>query len=273
MHKVYKRLRPLLGTFVEIAVVGEGFQKELAVNEAFKVIEKVHHLLSFHDPRSDLSILNQSFGKEVTIHPLSARVLHLAKLMTRTSGGLFNFSVGGKLIELGVLPRHSNQPFLQSGDWTDLVIKGQKVQLKRPVQITLDGIAKGYAVDLAVFLLKRQGMKSGWVNAGGDLRIFGHVSLPVLIRKISGQIEPIGSFENTALASSESSLSVEERFPGKIISVNAGALREGSWTVKSRFAWKADALTKVAALSPQAVGADTIKRLGGELILERSYSS
>lgn len=39
--------------------------------------------------------------------------------------------------------------------------------------ITLGGIAKGYAVDQVVALLKLRGCRSGMINAGGDLRAWG----------------------------------------------------------------------------------------------------
>jgi len=47
--------------------------------------------------------------------------------------------------------------------------------------IDLGGIAKGYAVDLAVAALQDAGAISGCVNAGGDLRVFGQ-PLPVAVR-------------------------------------------------------------------------------------------
>ena len=39
--------------------------------------------------------------------------------------------------------------------------------------LDLGGVAKGYAVDEAVRVLKEGGIRSGIVNAGGDLRSFG----------------------------------------------------------------------------------------------------
>jgi thiamine biosynthesis lipoprotein len=40
----------------------------------------------------------------------------------------------------------------------------------------------------------------------------------------------------------------------------------GVWTVVARRAWRADALTKVAALAPAQDRLDTVQRLGGRLI-------
>ncbi len=129
MAKHYKRLRPLLGTFVEIGVVATGLKYEVGVTKAFDAIEKIQRLLSFQDPNSDLSILNQSYSQEVVLNPISIRVLRLAQSMTRASGGLFNFTVGGKLIDLGVLPNHSKKAVLPSGGADDLIISGRNSKI------------------------------------------------------------------------------------------------------------------------------------------------
>jgi thiamine biosynthesis lipoprotein len=51
------------------------------------------------------------------------------------------------------------------------------------VIVDLGGIAKGFAVDRAVEALKRAGVPSGVVNAGGDLRVFGLKSELVHLRR------------------------------------------------------------------------------------------
>jgi FAD:protein FMN transferase len=44
------------------------------------------------------------------------------------------------------------------------------------------GVVKGYAIDLAVDALKKAGIRSACVNAGGDLRAFGETAFPAGIR-------------------------------------------------------------------------------------------
>ena len=65
------RARPLLGTCVEIAAEGlPESELDRAVNAAFDVVEFVERLMSFHDPRSDLSRLNRLAAIEpVEVHP------------------------------------------------------------------------------------------------------------------------------------------------------------------------------------------------------------
>lgn len=266
--KNLKRLKPLLGTFVEIGASADDRQAEVGISKAFEAVEKIQNLLSFHDPKSDLSILNQNPGAEIQMHPLSLRVLRLAKLMTIKSGGLFNLTSGGKLVQLGVLPEHQSRFIFPFGGPGDLEISRSAARLKRPVQITLDGIAKGFAVDMAIREMKKMGVIGGWVNAGGDLRVFGDYQLPVVVRAAKGQFFPIGTFQNTAIATSETRKDHDTRFPGSIVSPLTENWLPGLWTVKANFAWKADALTKVACLASPGVRGDLIRRLGGELIID-----
>jgi thiamine biosynthesis lipoprotein len=271
MAKHYKRLRPLLGTFVEIGVVATGLKYEVGVTKAFDAIEKIQRLLSFQDPNSDLSILNQSYSQEVVLNPISIRVLRLAQSMTRASGGLFNFTVGGKLIDLGVLPNHSKKAVLPSGGADDLIISGRKVTLRRPVQITLDGIAKGFAVDAAIDQLKKHRVSGGWVNAGGDLRVFGSVKLPVSRRESSG-FRDLGYLQNSALATSEILIKADKRYIGRLVAPDERKLTPEVWTVKAEFAWKADALTKVAGLAADAQKMNIVRQLGGEILLHETVN-
>ena len=72
-----RRARPLLGTFVEIAV-GEPPSRglESLIDAAFEEVEKVHGLMSFHEPGSDVSRLNGQAGYgEVVIHDWTIEVL------------------------------------------------------------------------------------------------------------------------------------------------------------------------------------------------------
>lgn len=260
-----KRMRPLLGTFVEVGV-NSGDMPEHAINAAFAAIETVQTLMSFHDVNSDLSKLNQAAGKEVTLHPHSIRVLRLARAMTYASDGLFNCTVGGALIRLGVLPDHGAEPALDSGDASDIELHGRQARLKRAVHITLDGIAKGYAVDCAVQALEKNGVKTGWVNAGGDLRVFGDYVLPVQRREIDGSYYALGGLKDAAIATTTVRAQPDKTFPAWIIS-GSRTPEIGTWSVLAPKAWRADALTKVASIANPAERSALIERLGGKLVI------
>jgi thiamine biosynthesis lipoprotein len=261
-----KRMRPLLGTFVEIGVATPPEDGDVIVTEAFEKIAEIHKLLSFQDPDSDLSRLNKAGLKGVELNPLSATVLRLALNMTAITEGDFNCTVGGALVRKGLLPDHSGLPLLEMGNAEDVVFDGGRVTLRRPVRITLDGIAKGYAVDKAVEWLVSRGIHSGWINAGGDLRVFGEVLWPVHRRELDESITFLGNFSNTAIATSSNLGQDDERFPGVIIDSNNTQRIKGIWTVKAGLAWLADALTKVAGTTYPDQAKSRVSAFGGELL-------
>jgi len=258
-----RRARPLLGTFVEIAVAGETTDAGKAVDAGFEAIETMHRLASFQDPESELSELNRAGGAERDVHPLLARVLRLAAGMTRASDGLFNATLGGALVSRGVLPNQGFGDAAPFGSADDIEVKGNRVRLKNRVVVSLDGIAKGFAVDLAIRALKRAGAPAGWINAGGDLRVFGEIEIPVHRRSEDGRFAEIGRLRDGAIATSEISGEPNPRFPGCIIKAGYGTPRTGIWSVIASTAWRADSLTKVAALAPAARRAEIITGLQG----------
>jgi len=82
----------LLGTFVEVATSGTNAANlERGINAAFAAVEKVHWLMSFHDPDSDVSRMNrEAFPKSLIVHPWTWEVLETAPLGDRSwapSGG------------------------------------------------------------------------------------------------------------------------------------------------------------------------------------------
>lgn len=260
-----RRMQPLLGTFVEVGVA-EGPAAGSSIDSAFAAVAEVHRLMSYQDPDSDLSRLNRGDGRPVPLRKLTVNVLRLARALMQASGGRFNCTVGGALERLGALPTPAAAARLDHGDADDIVIVDScRVRLRRPVHITLDGIAKGFAVDRAVAALAARGANSGWVNAGGDLRVFGSVALPLSLREPGG-FRTVGRLANRAAATSVTSGRPELGFPGRIVSTTGTGVSRGSWTVLARHAWRADALTKVAALLPDAQRAASIRRLGGTLL-------
>ena len=297
MKKLYKRLKPLLGTFVEIAILADQseLQKQLvksldqtnsenlgsnqsdfqelsdqsneAISLAFSKIEFLQKLWSFQNKESEISKINFSRCEVVEVDPETIKILRLAKEMEIKSGGLFNCTVGGKLVRSGDLPDHGFRNFLDSGLESDILLTDKSVQLKKPVLLTLDGIAKGYAVDLAVEVLKDSGFFSGWINAGGDLKVFGEAELPVAKRVTDDSIKTLGTFSRISIASSKVNTQRNPDYPGTIVSSALNQPQPGVWTIAADQAWLADALTKVAALLPKEKRQQTIEQLGGRLLI------
>ncbi len=148
------RARPLLGTIVSIRADAD----EGAVKAAFDAIEQVHFLMNVHSSEGDLASINRDARRRpVLVHPWTMEVLATARQISDASGGAFDVTMAR-----------------QGACHTDVELQyGSKVRLRKPARLDLSGIAKGFAVDKAVAALRERGVRSGSVNAGGDIRVFG----------------------------------------------------------------------------------------------------
>lgn len=257
-----QRMRPLLGCFVEIqATAPQPIQRiHQALNAAFSEIEQVGSLMSVQSCTSDLGRLNRSHGV-ISVHPWTARVIRLALNLAVRSAHRFNPTVGGVLVDSGRYPAPETR-YVRRGTAEDIGLSGCQVFRRRPVLLTLDGIAKGWAVDRALTRLRAEGMTAALINAGGDWRCFGHPQ-PILRETPSG-IEQFGLLERGACATSGKGLD-PDRYPAELV-IDTPDRLEGTWTVIAPRAWLADALTKVAANSPVPEAEEWVRALGGCLL-------
>jgi FAD:protein FMN transferase len=263
-----RRARPLLGTFVEIAVAGAPpAEMEAAVEAAFAAVATVHRLMSFHDEASDIGRLNRdAFEHPVAVHPWTFEVLDIALDFHRRSAGVFDIGVAPALQALGLLPRRDDETSLppataSGGDAIALLCDGSIRFRDRGVRIDLGGIAKGYAVDRAVEVLRRCGMGEGVVNAGGDLAAFGPHPHAIHIRDPRQPQRPICEIglRGAALASSAGRfdpLSSREPAGSAVIDPRTGAPVHGvvGATVRAPACVVADALTKVVMAAGEGAG-------------------
>jgi FAD:protein FMN transferase len=205
-----RRARPGLGTFVEIEVAGRSEpEMTAAVDAAFEAVARIHRLMSFHDADSDVSRLNrEAHVKPVAVHAWTFAVLETANELHRRSKGIFDIAVAPVLQALGLLPDIWGQPVAVSGgrafDAIEL-LGGHAVRFHDArIGIDLGGIAKGFAVDRALDVLRSFGVESAIVNAGGDLGAFGAEPHAVHIRHPRNPVQLVCSVEirNEGLASS-----------------------------------------------------------------------
>lgn len=252
------RCKPLLGTFVEI-LAEDGINTSPAIDKAFLAIEQVQFLMGFHDPDSELSKINAlAHLQPIQIHPWTTQVLTTAKEIHRQSGGLFNCGIGHHLVKTALLPKHlyfDQYSFSGFGGLENLhFLDGNTVHSDLPLCLDLGGIAKGFAVDMAVQAMQSAGVPSGSVNAGGDLRIFGKEVHPILVRHPTNPHEliHIGDICEGAIATSALYYNKREKYSKSYmvnpISQEHIAFSE-SYSVIAQECIYADALTKVVSLS------------------------
>ncbi len=251
-----RRARPLLGTVVEIAAEGlPDSSLDRAVNAAFSAVELVHRLMSFHDPESDLSWLNRRAAIEpVEVHPWTAGVIRRALALFHATDGLFDCAIGAELLRWELLPDHGLAG-ARSGKLSAVrFMSKHRIMFDAPVAIDLGGIAKGFAVDRAVAVLRRHGVPTAVVNAGGDLRGFGQTAHPIHIRDPldPSVIRHAGSLRNGAIATSSATETLAVVSKRKVSALVSATTREpltdcNAYSVIAATCVVADALTKVLA--------------------------
>lgn len=256
-----KRARPLLGTLVEISLDGSHESVlHRAAADAFSAVERVHRLMSFHSETSDVTRLNgRAHRVPVEVDPQTWKVLDLAGRVSQSTNGVFDVTIGGRMMQHNALPRMTagSDP---SACFRDIeLLPGNRVFFRRPLAIDLGGIAKGYAIDCAVDTFRGYEGISGSVNAGGDLRVFGKDSIPVRIRDPihPSQVGAIAQLRNAALATSARySASCALATSGLILHPRTGALprRLRSASVRAPTCALADALAKAVYLMNENAG-------------------
>lgn len=152
-------------------------------DEAFERIDELNSILSDYDPKSELNALSASAGSGKAM-PVSRDLwnvlVHAQKTSIASEGG-FDVTVG-PLVKLWRRARRIRE--IPRGErLTDAVAavgyqkvvfdeSAKTVTLTTPnMQLDLGGIAKGYAVDEAMAIIREHGITRTLVDGGGDLAV------------------------------------------------------------------------------------------------------
>ena len=230
-------------------------QREAFFRRAFAAVAAVHELMSFHDPRSDVSRLNrEAWRRPVAVDPRTREVLRLARRISAASAGIFDITVAPALVSRGFLPRPAGAPEPDSrATWRDITLqKDGRVRFRKALWIDLGGIAKGFAVDCARACQPRSRQIRISINAGGDLRVAGPGVTAVLLNSAGPTRRhlPLVTLTNQALASSHGRPARRRRHGAWVSPHLHGATRRHLSTTRfvsvvARRCAVADALTKV----------------------------
>jgi thiamine biosynthesis lipoprotein len=168
-----------MSTIVQISINHELFANDMM--PIYKLFELIEDTCSRFRTDSELSRLNHQVEKEVKVTSEMYSILTDALRFYEETEGIFNPSV---------LTALENHGYSISIEWikgkelagastsTSVPIKSQLFKLNEQKQsvtlfskIDLGGIAKGWVIERAAQLLEKLGY--GFINVGGDLRIFG----------------------------------------------------------------------------------------------------
>ncbi len=168
---------------VQVRIVAYAREQETAADAcraAFERIAELDDALSDYRVDSELNHLcARAGGGAVSVSDDLFRVLWRSQLAARHTGGAFDVTAGPyvrlwrKTRDTGKLP--SEQELREAGErvgWRKMLLDpdAKTVQLLVPgMQLDLGGIAKGYALDHALAVLKRYGVRRALIEAGGEI--------------------------------------------------------------------------------------------------------
>ena len=180
--KLYKKKFIAAGTYIEVTSAHREAAK--IVIETMRETEKVFNT---YDETSDISRLNANAGREpVKVSKDLIEAIKLSKDLHRLTDGAFDPSMGKLfLFWKERIIRGKIKEFPKPYEIEALIdVKGlDKIQIdtsegtafieEEGIILDLGAIAKGYMVDLAISALKREGIDSALINAGGDMYCLG----------------------------------------------------------------------------------------------------
>lgn len=150
--------------------------------DVLAVFHRIDRTMSRYREDSELSAVNRLAAREPV--PVSAdlfNVLKKAREVSELSRGAFDISFGsvGFLYDY----RAEQQPTAEQLDaglgfinYRDIFLnhEDQTVRFRQDgLKLDLGGIAKGFAVDLGVAVLRQAGVRHAQLSAGGDMRLLG----------------------------------------------------------------------------------------------------
>ncbi|MFO0753702.1 MAG: FAD:protein FMN transferase [Thermodesulfovibrionales bacterium] len=182
-EKLYKKNRIAMDTFITITVASSsGRDAEKAMDRAFAAIERLGGLFNYFDEGSEVSLINRNAGiRPVVVSQETLDIIEQALSVSRETDGAFDITIGPVMalwdFHKGVLPdAQAVKDRLQLVGYRKVVVdkaKGTVFLRKKGMQIDLGGIAKGYAADRAVEILRKNGMRAGLVAVAGDIKAYG----------------------------------------------------------------------------------------------------
>jgi thiamine biosynthesis lipoprotein len=176
--------RRLMGSDFELVAIDPDAEKAADyLEEGVAEIKRIEQLLTVFDPASQASLINRNAAvAPVTVDKEVYLLLKRCKDLSALTQGAFDISTGA----LKALYNFTKEIFRMPDDSTlshalqatgyrhMLLLDDNRVLLNRAnMQIGFGAVGKGYAADKVKALLLSRGLRSGVVNASGDLTVWG----------------------------------------------------------------------------------------------------
>jgi FAD:protein FMN transferase len=186
-HDVYRKVLKLMGNRFEISVVAsDPVWANQCIGEAVEEIRRIERLLTTFNDASQTNLINRNAGiAPVKVDKEVFELIRRSKKISSLTQGAFDITYGSidKRLwnfdkNMTALPdREVAKQLVRLINYRNVILdeKNGSVFLKeKGMRIGFGGIGKGYAAECAKALLQKRGIKSGIVNAAGDLTTWGY---------------------------------------------------------------------------------------------------
>jgi thiamine biosynthesis lipoprotein len=181
----FEETRGVMDTFATITIYGNFYEKDEiknVIDEAFSEIERIEKTTSFYDPESEIYKLNRyGYLNKEEATPEVRYLLSQSIYYYELSRGSFDVTIhpllelwkGGLWKEDPFIQRKRMNETLKKVGYENIIMNDDGILLLNGASVDLGGIAKGYAVDRALDILRQNKIKRALIDIGGDMGAIG----------------------------------------------------------------------------------------------------
>ena len=285
-QEIYSKNVVLMGSDFEITVVEtKKSRAQYLIDVAISEISRIERLISSWDKNSQTSLINYNAGiKPVKVDKELFQLISRAKKISKLTQGAFDISYAAMDNlwyfdrEMSKVPNNSQiKESVSKIGYRNIILNEEDltVFLKfKGMKIGFGAIGKGYAADKAKEILIKNNVKSGIINASGDLTAWGQkpsgkdwmvaIVNPINKNKVFSWL-PIRNSSIVTSGNYEKFITINGKIYSHIIDPRTGYPIDGirSVTIISKQAELADALATSVFILGVDVGLNMINQLPG----------
>lgn len=184
--KLYSRVLKLMGNRFEISIVADTDEEATEhIEHAIAEISRIEKLLTTFNEASQANLVNKYAGeKPVKVDREVYDIISRSKRISEITQGAFDITYGSVDKRLWNFDKHMTSlpdaalaaSMVRLINYRHIILDEKKCTVflkEKGMRIGFGGIGKGYAAEKAKQLLKQRGVRSGVVNAAGDLTAWG----------------------------------------------------------------------------------------------------
>ncbi|HCL82943.1 MAG TPA: thiamine biosynthesis protein ApbE [Chitinophagaceae bacterium] len=183
---VFDRTFKLMGNRFQLSAVGEDADwANECIDAGIGEIQRIEKLLTTYNDESETAMINLHAGiRPVTVSEETLGIIERSIRISRVTQGAFDITYGSVDKRLWNFDTHLNalpdketaKKMARLINYRNIIVdrENSSVMLKeKGMRIGFGGIGKGYAADRAKQVMKGMGVRSGIVNASGDMTTWG----------------------------------------------------------------------------------------------------